>query len=110
MDRRIGVMRVEGGTTDVVVGPYRVGIDRASPVEDGRGEGLDRVEREEDRHGLRSWRDGPRWRIEWVNHRAHIVPQLLAVGHPLGPLLSRERHVWQLRVVANLQLRVTGPA
>ena len=50
MDRRIGVMRVEGGTRDVVVGPYRVGIDRASPVEDGRGEGLDRVEGEEDGH------------------------------------------------------------
>ena len=55
MDRRIGVMRVEGGTRDVVVGPYRVGIDRAGPVEDGRGEGLDRVEREEDGHRLDRW-------------------------------------------------------
>ena len=86
-------MRVEGSTRDVVVGPYRVGIDRASPVEDGRGEGLDRVEGEEDGHRLRLWRDRPRWRIERVNHRAHIIPQLLAVGRPLGLFRGRQRDI-----------------
>ena len=93
MDRRIGVMRVEGGTRDVVVGPYRVGIDRASPVEDGRGEGLDSVEGEEDGHRLRLWRGGPRRWIERVNHRAHVIPQLLAVGRPLRSLSGRQRYV-----------------
>jgi len=53
-------------------------------------------------------RDGPRRWIERVNHRAHVVPQLLAVGHPLDFFLGRQRYVWQLRVVAVLQLRVTG--
>ena len=89
MDRRIPVMRVKGRTREVVVGPHRVRVDQARANVDRGRERLDRVQGQGDGHGLRLRRNRPRRWIERVNHRAHVVPQLLAVGHPLGPLLGR---------------------
>ena len=102
MDRRIRVMRVEGRTRKVVVGPHNVRVNQPRANVDRGRERFDRVAREGDGHGLRLRWDRPRRRIERVNHRIHVIPQLLAIRYPLGPLLGCQRHVGQLRVIAGL--------
>lgn len=50
MDRRIGVMRVEGGTRKIVVGPHDVCVDQPRANVDRGGERFDRVAREKNTH------------------------------------------------------------
>jgi len=69
MDRRIGVMHVEGGTRKDVVCPHRVRVDQARANVDRGRERLDRVQGQGDGHQLRQY---ARRRRNRITERLHI--------------------------------------